>query len=111
MVSSKYRMIYDVIALIPEGRVATYGQIAALAGLPGQPRLVGYALHACPPGEEISWQRVINARGEVSARSSAEGTENLQRVMLEAEGVEFDSRGRVDLERFRWNPPPGQVEP
>jgi methylated-DNA-protein-cysteine methyltransferase-like protein len=109
MVSSKYSRIYEVVRGIPEGRVATYGQIAALAGLPGQPRLVGYALHNCPPEEDVPWQRVINARGEVSARSSAEGAENLQRVMLEAEGVEFNARGRIDLERSRWDPPPGSM--
>lgn len=107
MVSSKYQRIYDVVRQIPEGRVATYGQIAALAGLPGQPRLVGYALHNSPSGEDLPWQRVINARGEVSPRSSAEGVENLQRVMLEDEGIRFSSRGRVDLDRFRWEPPAG----
>lgn len=109
VVSTKYQRIYAVVRRIPEGRVATYGQVAALAGLPGQPRLVGYALHQCPPGEDLPWQRVINARGEVSARSSAEGAENLQRALLEAEGVRFSAKGRVDLDQFRWDPSPGEV--
>lgn len=109
MTGSKYRRIYQVVRKIPKGRVATYGQVAALAGLPGQPRLVGYALHSCPEEESIPWQRVINARGEISMRAEAEGRESLQRTLLETEGVRFDARGRVDLDRYRWDPPAGRV--
>jgi methylated-DNA-protein-cysteine methyltransferase-like protein len=98
-----YQRIYAVVARIPLGTVATYGQVAALAGLAGHARQVGYALHALPEGAEVPWQRVINARGEVSRRAEP-GWEGLQRSMLEAEGVEFDARGRVDLRRFRWEP-------
>lgn len=87
---------------IPRGRVATYGQVAALAGLPRQPRLVGYALHALR-GERVPWQRVINARGEISPRALP-GAEAGQRPLLEDEGVDFDSRGRVSLARFQWRP-------
>ncbi|MEM8931521.1 MAG: MGMT family protein [Acidobacteriota bacterium] len=94
--------IYDVVRQIPVGRVATYGQVAQLAGLPGHARQVGYALHdARDP--ELPWQRVINAKGEVSRRSEP-GNEHLQRTILEAEGVLFDPRGRVDLKRYRWQP-------
>ncbi len=90
------------MARIPSGRVATYGQVAALAGAPRHARQVGYALHDLPPGSSLPWQRVINARGEVSPRSEP-GWEGFQRQLLEAEGIEF-RRGRVDLERYRWEP-------
>ena len=98
-----YRHIYQVVRRIPRGKVATYGQIAELAGIPRQPRQVGYALHALPRGSGVPWQRVINARGEVSPRSTP-GVEQIQRVALESEGVVFDGRGRIDLARFQWRP-------
>jgi methylated-DNA-protein-cysteine methyltransferase-like protein len=90
-----------VVRRIPEGRVATYGQVAALAGYPGHARQVGYALHGLPEGSDVPWQRVINARGEVSLRA-APGREGYQRHLLEEEGILFDTAGRVDLARFRW---------
>lgn len=102
-VSSAYQRIYAVVRRIPRGRVATYGQVAVLAGLPGHARQVGYALHALPEGSNVPWQRVINHRGEISARSEA-FYEPVQRAILEAEGVTFDARGRVELRRFRWEP-------
>jgi methylated-DNA-protein-cysteine methyltransferase-like protein len=92
-----------VVRRIPIGKVATYGQIAMLAGLPRQPRQVGYALHALPEGSDVPWQRVINAKGEVSPRS-VPGVEDLQRAVLESEGIVFDRRGRVDLARHQWSP-------
>jgi methylated-DNA-protein-cysteine methyltransferase related protein len=95
--------IYAVIRRIPPGRVATYGQVAALAGLPGHARQVGQALRDTPDGLDLPWQRVINARGEVSPRGF--GLEaGLQRHLLEEEGVVFNPRGRIDLDRFGWNP-------
>jgi len=95
--------IYAVIQQIPPGRVATYGQIAALAGLPGHARQVGQALRETPEGLELPWQRVINAKGEVSPRGI--GFEaGMQRHLLQEEGVVFDSRGRIDLDRFGWDP-------
>lgn len=100
MVSVSYERIYAQIRRVPSGRVATYGQIAALAGLEGHARQVGYALHALPD-ESFPWHRVVNARGEVSPRSRGDSHE-LQRILLEAEGVEFDHRGRIDLRRFQW---------
>jgi methylated-DNA-protein-cysteine methyltransferase-like protein len=100
---STHERIYRVVRRIPRGRVATYGQIATLARLPRQPRLVGYALHALPNESDVPWQRVINARGEVSRRAQP-GFEDVQRQLLEAEGVAFDRRGRVDLARYRWTP-------
>jgi methylated-DNA-protein-cysteine methyltransferase-like protein len=103
--SPAYRSIYAVVRRIPPGRVATYGQVAALAGLPGRARQVGYALHALAEGSDVPWQRVINHRGEISARAEP-FHEPLQRAILEAEGVSFDARGRADLRRFRWEPGP-----
>ena len=97
-----YERIYAVVRRIPRGRVATYGQVAALAGLPRHARLVGYALHALPTGSALPWHRVINAQGMISLRRSGPGGDVLQRVRLEEEGVEFDARGRVRLSRFGW---------
>lgn len=99
MASGAYERIYGVVERIPQGKVATYGQVARLAGLGGHARLVGYALHACE--REIPWHRVINARGEVSPRRD-DDYEELQYRRLAAEGIEFDARGRVDLARYRW---------
>ena len=102
-VSDRYARIYDVVEQIPAGHVATYGQIAALAGLAGHARQVGYALHALPDGADLPWHRVINSRGEVSPRSEGDW-DDYQRHLLEVEGVEFDARSRVDLDRYRWDP-------
>lgn len=96
-----YAAIYKIVRRIPRGRVATYGQIAELAGLEGHARQVGYALHSLPNGSDVPWHRVINSRGEISARSASDSHE-LQRLLLEAEGVEFDRAGRVALARFRF---------
>lgn len=90
-----------MVRRIPRGRVATYGQIAELAGLPGHARQVGYALAALPPGTAVPWQRVINAAGMVSRRKMP-GEELSQRQLLEKEGVKFDARGRVALAKVRW---------
>jgi methylated-DNA-protein-cysteine methyltransferase-like protein len=100
---SSYAMIYDVVDRIPRGRVATYGQIASLAGLPGHARQVGYALHATPDEREIPWHRVINARGEVSRRSEPQ-FESIQEQLLQAEGITFTPAGRIDLKRYQWQP-------
>ena len=101
--SPSYRRIYAVVRRIPRGRVATYGQVAALAGLRGHARQVGYAMHALPKGSLVPWHRVINARGEISRRRRP-GEELSQRMLLEREGVRFDARGRVALARLQWRP-------
>jgi methylated-DNA-protein-cysteine methyltransferase related protein len=98
-----YTRIYAVVRRIPRGRVATYGQVAALAGLAGHARQVGYALHALPAGSTLPWHRVINAQGEISLRS-VPGAGLTQRMLLEREGIRFDARGRIALERYRWEP-------
>ncbi|HVD60069.1 MAG TPA: MGMT family protein [Gemmatimonadaceae bacterium] len=96
-----HQRIHDVVSRIPRGRVATYGQIARLAGLPRQPRLVGYALHALPVGTRVPWQRVVNAQGGIS---TGKGNDSRQRLLLEKEGVRFDARGRISLDSFQWRP-------
>jgi methylated-DNA-protein-cysteine methyltransferase-like protein len=102
---SGYARIYAVVRRIPRGRVATYGQIARLAGLPGHARQVGYALHAMATARPLPWHRVVNARGEVSRRSRP-GPDVAQRELLAREGVSFDARGRIDLARYQWRPHP-----
>jgi methylated-DNA-protein-cysteine methyltransferase related protein len=98
-----YQRIYAVVRRIPEGRVATYGQVASLAGLDGHARQVGYALHALPAGTTVPWHRVVNASGSISARSLP-GPELVQQQLLAREGVRLDARGRVALARVRWVP-------
>jgi methylated-DNA-protein-cysteine methyltransferase-like protein len=101
--SDSYRRIYAVVSRIPRGRVATYGQIAALARLPKQARLVGYALNVLPPDTGVPWHRVVNAEGRISVRRDGLGHEELQAQLLKREGVKFAS-GVIPLERFRWAP-------
>jgi methylated-DNA-protein-cysteine methyltransferase-like protein len=106
-----YARYYDVVRRVPPGRVATYGQIAFEAGLPGRARQVGYAMAACPDDGDVPWHRVINARGEISRRAGGRTFERIQRVLLEAEGVRFDASDRVDLDRFGWNPDDPDQDP
>jgi methylated-DNA-protein-cysteine methyltransferase related protein len=94
--------ICAVIRRIPKGWVATYGQVAAMAGLPRRARLVGQVLRQLDPATKIPWHRVVNAKGEVSYSLSRNGGDALQQRLLEQEGVEFDNKNRFDLERFRW---------
>ena len=95
--------IYSVVASIPRGKVATYGQVAALAGLPRRARLVGRMLRELPDDSMVPWHRVINASGEISDRGLPEG-EHLQRLLLQDEGVEFRDKKRVSLDRYQWDP-------
>jgi methylated-DNA-protein-cysteine methyltransferase-like protein len=99
---SSYERFYEVVRRVPAGRVTTYGTVAREAGLPGRARQVGYAMAALPAGSDVPWHRVINARGEVSRRAGGRAFEHIQRTLLEHEGVVFDGRGRVALERFGW---------
>jgi methylated-DNA-protein-cysteine methyltransferase-like protein len=108
--SLTHRRIHDVLRRIPRGRVATYGQVAELAGLPRQPRLVGYVLNALPPDTPLPWHRVVNAKGEVSPRRDGLGGEQIQRQLLSREGVRFRD-GRLSLERYRWQPRPRPRSP
>ena len=111
--SRLYEKIYALVRAIPSGRVGTYGQIARLCGCSA--RQVGYAM-ALTPSDEIPWQRVINSRGEISARSDGNADKE-QYLRLKQEGVVFDARGRIDLAVFQWAGPDGawwseqQLEP
>lgn len=101
---STYDIIYAVVRQIPHGKVATYGQVAELANLYGRARMVGYALYQLPPNTDVPWQRVINAKGEVSESPFRNGTDYLQRSLLEAEGIEFSRTGKIDLKKYLWRP-------
>jgi len=94
--------VVEVILSIPAGRVATYGQVAALAGDPRAARQVVRALHALSGARRLPWQRVINAKGRI-ALSRGPGYD-LQKKLLKAEGVKFGPDDTVDLARFRWQP-------
>lgn len=96
--------IYSIVRRIPRGRVATYGQVAQLAGLPGHARQVGYALADLSEDDCVPWHRVLNAQGRVSLRSEP-GWDDVQRQLLVREGVEFDAAGRTSLARFQWRGP------
>jgi methylated-DNA-protein-cysteine methyltransferase related protein len=101
---SRYERIYSEIRRIPKGRVATYGQIADLAGLPGHARQVGYALYALREDSTVPWHRVVNAQGRLSLGRVVPEGDVEQRIRLEIEGVEFDAEGKVALGRFQWRP-------
>ncbi len=107
MQSSKhYQKIWHTVALVPRGYVATYGQIARLAGLGRNARLVGYALHRTPDELKIPWHRIVNARGKISLPYE-NGKYDLQRQLLEREGIVFENH-TIDLNRFRWH---GELPP
>jgi methylated-DNA-protein-cysteine methyltransferase-like protein len=105
-----------VVRRIPRGRVCTYGWVADLAGLGRAARQVGYAMAALPDHTAVPWHRVLNAQGRISLRRGEGGGDLEQRFRLEAEGVVFDSGGRVSLEGFGWRgrrrnaPKPGEDE-
>ena len=103
MSADAYARIYAVVRRIPRGRVATYGQVAALAGLPQAPRLAGYALYALPEGSPIPWHRVVAAGGRLTLGKISPHGAITQRLRLENEGVRFDARGCADLDRHRWS--------
>ncbi|MCY6412010.1 MGMT family protein [Acinetobacter sp. VNH17] len=98
-----HRQILQVIALIPYGKVASYGQIAKLAGLPKHARLVGYVLKHLDKESQIPWYRVINSQGKISVTRMDEKGNNVQQDLLEAEGV-YLLNGKVSLKKFGWQP-------
>jgi methylated-DNA-protein-cysteine methyltransferase-like protein len=94
--------IWQVVAAIPPGKVASYGQIARLAGLGRGARQVGHTLRQLPNGSTLPWHRVINSQGKISLPTGSAGA-TLQRERLEAEGVEFTLAGKVKLNQFGWD--------
>ncbi|MGL5081379.1 MAG: MGMT family protein [Microcoleaceae cyanobacterium] len=103
---STYDKIYEIVRQIPAGKVATYGQVADLANLYGKARLVGYALYQVAPEDlDTPWQRVVNAKGEVSHSTVRQGSDYLQRSLLEQEGIKFNTENKIDLDQYRWHPP------
>ena len=98
-----YRRLYAVVSRIPRGRVATYGQVAALAGLPRHARLVGYALSRLPAGSGVPWHRVVNAKGQVSLRANVLGYDELQARLLHRERVRMVD-GAIPLATYQWRP-------
>lgn len=97
-----FEKIYEIVKAIPKGKVATYGQVALLAGNPRWARVVGYALHVNPEPGVIPCHRVVNREGRV-ASGFAFGGEGVQRRLLESEGILFTPDGRVDLEKYGIN--------
>jgi methylated-DNA-protein-cysteine methyltransferase related protein len=98
--STVYSRIYEVVKHIPHGKVATYGQIARLAGMPGRARQVGYALHRLPDEMDVPWHRVINYKGRISLNPHRSGS--LQRTLLESEGLVFDAEDAIPLKKYGW---------
>lgn len=97
-------LVLHLVARIPVGRVATYGQVAALAGRPRNSRQVGKILGHLLPKSAVPWHRVVNAQGKISQRAEPHGTESLQRRLLEAEGITFTKSGRIRMTDFAWEP-------
>ena len=95
-----YQKIYEIVQEIPEGKVATYGQIAQMVGS-CTARMVGYAMSALPAGNDVPWQRVVNRQGKISIRSNG-SEDDLQRRLLINEGIVFNNSGKIDLAVYRW---------
>ena len=104
--SSNVQAILMVVRQVPRGRVATYGQVARLAGIPRNARQVGSVLagiSAETNGGDVAWHRIVNSKGEISERGCPE-IETLQRQALEDEEVRFTANGRIPLSEFQWTP-------
>ena len=100
--SGTWAEIYDIVRLIPHGKVMNYGQIARLLSRPLSARTVGWAMSSCP--EDVPWQRVVNAAGGCSTATLPGHPPDRQQKMLETEGIEFGADGTLDMERHRWQP-------
>lgn len=99
-----FEIIYALVNNIPFGKVATYGQIAAIVS-PGLPaRIVGFALHGLPDGSDIPWHRVVNSKGRISYAATRNDHDSLQQKLLEQEGIKFTKDGIIDLKSYLWVP-------
>lgn len=96
-----FEKVYEVVRQIPKGKVATYGQIAKIIGEPRKAKIVGWALHSNPYKETVPCHRVVNRNGELSG-SFAFGGMEVQRKLLEEEGIIFDENGRINLQKYLW---------
>ncbi|MEZ5534365.1 MAG: MGMT family protein [Thiolinea sp.] len=100
----RYQLIYATVLQIPAGCVASYGDVAALAGMPNHARMAGYALYQLAEGSPVPWHRVVNSQGVLSVGKAMPGRDQVQRRLLEAEGVGFKANGRVDMKKYRYRP-------
>ena len=103
-----YRQILAVVALVPEGYVATYGQIAKLAGLPKHARLVGTVLKQMSETSDLPWHRIINAQGRISTGQINDAGQNIQQLKLIQEGIIIKG-GRIDWKKYQWMTDTSQI--
>ena len=99
-----FENVYELVRLIPEGRVATYGQISTYLGHRRGARMVGWALHGLPEDLDVPWHRVVGAGGALSTKRIAEGSQ-VQRSLLEGEGILFGPNGRIEMSVYGWAGP------
>lgn len=95
------QMVKRIIKMIPPGKVSTYGQIAAYAGDPRGARQVSWILHSSSRKNNLPWHRIINSKGQISLRGSGH---EMQKALLEKEGIRFDEEESVDLNEYLWHP-------
>lgn len=101
-----FEKVYEVVKAIPRGKVATYGQIARLVGEPRKSKIVGWALHSNPYPGVVPCHRVVNRKGELSGAFAFGGME-VQKKLLEEEGIIFDENGTINLKEYLWKPEQG----
>jgi methylated-DNA-protein-cysteine methyltransferase-like protein len=101
-------LVYALVRQIPPGKVLSYGRVAQLIGVPNGAREVGWAMSILK-SDDVPWHRVVNAQGRVSIKGSPEAAA-LQRARLEAEGITFNERDALDMERYLWDPAPPEVD-
>ena len=106
METSFYQRARDIIKKVPQGKVATYGQVAALAGNHRAARQIAWVLHSSSPKDNLPWHRIINTQGRISLRPGW-GYER-QKALLQREGIVFDPNDRIDLTKYLWNLPVGE---
>lgn len=99
-----FEEVYRIVAQVPEGSVITYGMIAAMLGNPRAARIVGYAMNGAPPEQNLPCHRVVNREGSLSPKDIF-GGEDIQRRLLEAEGITFKNNGHIDMDKhlLRWS--------